>query len=71
MKANTNFVCAMCGKHDDFPSYVDLIAGYGSTKHDGDVLSICVCGDCIDKLFDAVQKNVSKESITINNSFGL
>lgn len=45
--------CDICGKEDYFLSSVVLNANYGS-EHDGERLTIALCGNCFDKLFDLV-----------------
>lgn len=55
-KSNTSFIsdrCEVCGRTNE-PCLSELIfkAGYGSTKYDGEMLTLNVCGDCIDKAFD-------------------
>ena len=61
-RQNSNFIsetCELCGRSDlagTCFSEIILRAGYGSTKYDGTELSMNVCGDCIDRLFDIVLK---------------
>ncbi len=53
MKANHDFICEVCGEKDLVPSIVALRANYGSI-HDGENILLCVCGKCIDKIFDSI-----------------
>jgi len=55
MKTNSNFICDVCGKTDLIPSTVVLRAEYGSV-HDGENILLCVCGKCIDKIFEMIYK---------------
>lgn len=59
-KSNADFVaekCEVCGKAGELClSELVLKAGYGSTKYDGETLTLNVCGDCIDRAFDYVLK---------------
>lgn len=46
-----SFVCPVCGqKSPCYASFVTLQAGYGSV-HDGDTVTVRVCGDCLDWLY--------------------
>lgn len=44
-------VCEVCGQEDLCLSTIQLRANYGSI-HDGERITLHVCGDCIDRLFD-------------------
>lgn len=46
--------CEICGSRDDPFSEVRLTFGYGSIN-DGERVTLNVCGDCIDKLYDIIQ----------------
>lgn len=59
MKSNVDFIraedapafhCGICGKEDLIPSRITIEANYGSV-HDGEHLSLDVCGECIDFLW--------------------
>lgn len=54
MESNSNFVCAWCGKCDDFPSHLELAAWYGSL-HDRERLTVPICGSCCDRLFTKLE----------------
>ena len=45
-----DFTCEMCGQEEWFLSTIQLEAGYGSI-HDGEHVTLHVCGNCIDCLF--------------------
>lgn len=47
------FICPVCGEHDYTPSTITLQANYGSI-HDGERVTIKLCGGCFDKLLSAV-----------------
>lgn len=53
-----NFTCDLCGRYcgtgDDVPSIVAMTANYGSAEHDGDKLTLRVCGSCIDQWMDSI-----------------
>ncbi len=53
MKQKTDFICEICGKQDLASSHIRLEANYGSI-HDGERLELYVCGDCMDKIFEAL-----------------
>ncbi len=53
-KPNHSFICEICGQADLIASSIILEANYGSIN-DGERLEINVCGDCIDKIYDAIQ----------------
>lgn len=50
---NTDFICKckLCGKVDLVLSELILKANYGSS-YDGEVLTLDICGDCADRLFE-------------------
>lgn len=48
-----DFICPVCGHEDYVPSTITLQANYGSI-HDGDIVTINLCGDCFDKLVSAI-----------------
>lgn len=52
---NTDFICGICGQPDMLASKVILEANYGSAN-DSERVTLDVCGNCIDKLFEAIQK---------------
>ncbi len=47
--------CELCGSAVYALSSISIIGGYGSSSHDGDKITLSVCGSCIDQLFDAVE----------------
>lgn len=47
---NENSICELCGNMDYVLSVVWLQANYGS-KHDGKRVKLCICGNCMDRLF--------------------
>lgn len=51
---NHDFICEICGQLDLIASTIILEANYGSVN-DGERLELNVCGDCIDKIYDAIQ----------------
>lgn len=61
-QSNDDFVhrCELCGNDDLVLSEVILKANYGS-RHDMTTLRIRVCGDCMDKIIGAVQKEKGSE----------
>lgn len=52
---NTDFICGICGQPDIVASKMIVEANYGSAN-DGERVTLDVCGNCIDKLFEAIQK---------------
>lgn len=66
-KSNTCFIddrCEVCGRADmSCLSKLILNAGYGSVKYDGEILTLNVCGDCIDEAFDFVLKTKGSDCI--------
>lgn len=59
-----NFTCDICGRYcgagDDVPSIVTMTANYGSAEHDGDKLTLEVCGACIDWMMDSLPAGAGK-----------
>lgn len=55
MESNSSFVCAWCGKQDDFPSHLEIAAWYGSV-HDREWLIVPICGECCDRLFAKLER---------------
>ena len=54
------FECDICDRYDTYgPSKITLEANYGS-KHDGERVTLNVCGDCMDWLFDSIVKRASR-----------
>lgn len=55
IKPNGDFIhgCEYCGKDDLVASQVILKFNYGS-KYDGKVLTLNICGDCVDKVFEHI-----------------
>lgn len=47
------FVCPMCGEQYYMPSMIVLCPDFGSA-HDGERISIQICGACMDKLITAI-----------------
>ena len=64
MNDELDFVCDLCGRFrgdgGDVPSVVTAIANYGSTRHDGDKLTLQLCGDCIDWLMDSIPEGAGE-----------
>lgn len=58
MNDDLGFVCDLCGRFrgdgDDVPSTVAMTANYGSTEHDGDKVTLRLCGSCIDLWMDSI-----------------
>lgn len=52
---NRDFHCNLCGARDLVPSKITLEANYGS-GHDGEQITLYVCGNCMDWLFDTCTK---------------
>lgn len=50
---NVGFRCDLCERKDLVPSKVELEANYGST-HDGERVTLHVCGDCMDWMFNSL-----------------
>ncbi len=48
-KHQLDFLCPVCGKQDFVPSVITFQANYGSI-HDGEQVSVYICGDCLDRL---------------------
>ncbi len=59
MVRNGGFYCDICDQHDLAPSTITLAANYGST-HDGERVTLMVCGDCMDWLFDSIAEHGEK-----------
>ena len=57
--ANTDFICtcARCGRETYAVSRIEFRAGYGS-KHDMEIHSVMLCGDCFDAVLDEVYKRL-------------
>lgn len=51
---NHGFICELCGQSDLIASIIILKANYGSVN-DGEHLELNVCGECIDKIYGAIQ----------------
>ncbi len=49
-------ICQSCAKEDLCLSEITLRANYGSV-HDGECLTILLCGECFDKLYKAIIEN--------------
>lgn len=66
---DSNFVCELCGKYcgtgADVPSIIAMTANYGSTQHDGDKLTLRVCGACIDWFMDSMPAGVGTWERTV------
>ncbi len=58
------FKCDICGKQcdtgDSVPSIVTMTASCDSTEHDGDKLTLEVCGSCIDLLMNSIPAGAGK-----------
>lgn len=50
---NGAFHCEICGGDDYVPSKIDLFASYSSV-HDGEQLTLDICGACVDAVFDLI-----------------
>ncbi len=60
------FICPVCGEGNYSPSIITLQANYGSI-HDGERVTIELCGGCFDKLLSAVNMfsvTLSKNGLT-------
>lgn len=53
-----DFHCELCGAKDLVPSIITLELNYGS-RYDGDRLTLELCSDCADRLYEALQ-NIEK-----------
>lgn len=53
MTANDDFICEVCGRPDLVPSMVTICANYGS-QHDGETVTVKLCGECVDWLLDGL-----------------
>lgn len=64
IKSNGDFIrgCECCGKDDLVASQVVLTFNYGSC-YDGEILTLELCGDCIDKIYRFIQ-NEAEGSLT-------
>lgn len=62
-----SFYCDICGQHDLVPSTITLAANYGSTR-DGERVTLMVCGDCMDWLFERIIDRDFKEKVRKNYS---
>ena len=54
---NTDFIngnCEICGRKELVRSIIELTCNYGS-KHDGEQMTMLICGECADKLYEAVK----------------
>ena len=60
-----NFCCDICDQTDLVPSWVELVAAYGSA-HDGVQVKLKICGDCMDWLFDSISERAQKPKKIIN-----
>lgn len=58
-KQNGDFICEICGKPDMVMSEIRLSCNYGS-KHDGERVTLSICGACADKIFNVIQKESEK-----------
>lgn len=69
MNDDLNFTCDLCGRFrgdgDDTPSTVVMTANYGSAEHDGDRLTLRVCGSCIDLWMSSVPEGAGKWERTV------
>ena len=50
---NGEFHCEICGGDDYVPSKIAVSASFGSV-HDGEQLTLDVCGQCADAVFDLI-----------------
>lgn len=56
-KQNNSFInknCEICGHNDLILSSVQLCCNYGS-KYDGESIVLNICGNCADKIFEAIK----------------
>lgn len=56
---NNSFICHLCHGSDYVPSEIILRANYGSI-YDGERMTIKLCGDCFDKIHEAITENRNK-----------
>ena len=54
-KQMKNNYCEICGNSDLVLSEIQLKACYGS-RHDGESLTLKICGDCIDRIIDYINR---------------
>lgn len=54
-KQMKNNYCEICGNCDLVLSEIQLKACYGS-RHDGESLTLKICGDCIDRIIDYINR---------------
>ena len=55
-----SFVCDICDQYDVYgPSQITLEANYGS-KHDGERVTLNICGDCMDWIYDRIIERAGK-----------
>ena len=54
---NSNFICPRCGQVDVTPSVIIMQGNYGSV-HDTERVTVKVCGECFDKVFESVQRQI-------------
>lgn len=54
-----NNFCNICGRNTDYLSTVNLFPSYGSS-YDMEDLKLNVCSDCIDSIFDFIEKRRDK-----------
>ena len=59
------FRCPICGGVDLVPSVITLQANYGSTGHDGEIITLHVCGDCIDRIINHAESILKKDDYNI------
>lgn len=57
---NDDFICEICGKRDYVPSELAISANYGSV-HDGEQLTLDICGECADAVFNLILKRAEKQ----------
>ena len=57
VKSNGDFIhsCECCGKDDLVASEITLKFNYGS-KYDGESITLNICGDCADRVFEQLFK---------------
>ena len=60
-----NFCCDICDQTDLVPSWVELVAAYGSA-HDGERVKLKICGDCMDWLLNSISERAQKPKNIIN-----
>ena len=61
---NSNFICPRCAQVDVTPSVIIKQGNYGSA-HDTERVTVKVFGECFDKVFESVQRQIPAEAMNI------